>query len=228
MPDQDRRNATRYPAAAAGSGLARVGWWEGKHFRTAAARIEDISTGGAAVALDSEARTSTAVWISLEGPGPVEWVEARLAGVATAEDGSQVVRLAFPMSCPYEVFKAVAWGEPAPRSARPAPDPPPVAPPLAPTTDRPGLPVRPPSRVDSDPAPEGRPTYVVVSVPADALPTLSEAQRSVRTAGGRVGILPWVVAFAVALGVAGLLAALVFEKMGAIRALASPPESARY
>src|SRR3954454_3259712 len=97
---QDRRRAPRYPAAV---DLAQVGWWEDQQFRTAPARLKDISSGGAALLVDGQDVSSSSLWMCLVGEKPTGWISANLAGAHTSEDGVQLVRLSFAESCPYDV-----------------------------------------------------------------------------------------------------------------------------
>lgn len=227
MSVHDRRRATRYPAVV---DAARVGWWEGKHFRTAPARIEDISTGGAAISIGPDSLSAPVLWVCLAGPTPNEWVQAHLTGVTTAEDGSRTVRLAFPLSCPYELFKRVAWGEPAAIAP-----PPPLA--VAPTPDGraevptvvpPPLLTRTHARMRPTATSESVSTCVVVlSLPFDSPPTLCEAEQSIRARKDRVAALSWIVAFAVGLVVAVLLGVLVRGKLEGFRFVESPLKTAR-
>ncbi len=233
MGRQDRRCATRYRAV---EDRARVGWWEGKHFRSAPARIEDISTGGASVCLGQEPLNAQGVWVRLAGTGPDQWVQAQLVGVATAEDGSQVVRLAFPQSCPYEMFKAVVWGEPTPQSpshahsnananAMDAAD---LTPEVVDAT-----PAINPFRRPSPTAPEvsagdGPGYVVVVSMPFGSVPTLCEAERAVRAGKDRIGILTWASALAVGLVVAVVLGLVIVQKLGTFRSVDFLLKTARH
>ncbi len=208
MNPTDRRSSTRYVPAA---DQARVGWWEGVHFRTAAARLTDISVGGAAVTVDPPAFQATTVWVCLVDQSAPEWVEADSAGSITETDGAQRLRLAFTHSCPYEVFKAAVWGDLA------APAAPPARPDAEPPTERPPEEIA--RRDDLN--------YVVLSSSVEhGPPTLQESWLARRAERDRMAVLPWAVAMAMGLATVALLGVLVLEHLGRLRLIASLLRSA--
>jgi hypothetical protein len=221
---KDRRTSSRYTPAV---DQARVGWWDGKQFRTTSATLQNISTGGAAVTIDGQIlpvdgeMAPATVWMCVVGQEPTEWVQSRIAGAMTGEDGTRRVRLAFAQHCPYEVFKASVWGDPAAQPPRAAPgageqSAPPTS---VPSGDRPPLPHRQPARRLTVALSHGdKLTCVVVaSAAADAPPTLYEAERSQRVLKDRVAVLPWSMAFVMGLATAAMLGMVVVERLGQLR-----------
>ena len=119
MRPNDNRTSSRYTPAVS---QAQLGWWDGKLFLTTSAKLQDISTGGAALTIDEQEMAPTTVWMCMVGQGPTEWVQSQVAGATTGENGTRRVRLAFADHCPYEVFKASVWGDPAAQPPRTAPE----------------------------------------------------------------------------------------------------------
>jgi hypothetical protein len=221
---KDRRTSARYTPAVDQS---QIGWWDGKQFRTTSATLQDISTGGAALTIDGQIlpvdgeMAPATVWMCVVGQEPTEWVQSRIAGATTGEDGTRRVRLAFTEHCPYEVFKASVWGNPAAQPPRAAPgageqSAPPTS---VPPGDRPPLPRRLPDRRQTVALSHGDELtcVVVASAAADGPPTLYEAERSQRVLKDRVAVLPWAMAFVMGLAVAAMLGMVVVERLGQFR-----------
>jgi hypothetical protein len=219
---QDRRRAPRYPAAV---DRAQVGWWEDKQFRTAPARLTDISSGGASLVLDGQGVPSSFLWMCLVGEKPTGWISANLAGAQTSEDGVQLVRLAFAESCPYEVFKTAVWGSPSSQMSAP----PPILDRRAP---RAGVATgeQPPSD-ECHPVPVQRPPdplaldrmtrVVLVSPLAPMPPTLWEAEQSQRVLKDRLAVLPWALTSVMSLIVVTLIGIITSSWLGHVRLVES-------
>lgn len=223
IASQDRRRALRYPAAM---DQAEVGWCEDKQFRTAAARLKDISSGGAALILDGQEVASTSLWMRLGGENPTQWISANLAGAQTSEDGVQLVRLAFAEPCPYDVFKTAVWGTSSAPMAAPAPIPDRRANWTGvPTGEQPPSDARQPEPIQQrplDPPARDELTRVVLVSPlALTPPTLMEAEESQRVLKDRLAVLPWVMTFAMSLIVVALIGIIIWESLGHVRLVES-------
>jgi hypothetical protein len=201
---EDRRETPRYDPAI---DTAKLGWWEAGEFHTAQARLQDISSGGAALGVDRDGPVADEIWMCVATTGEGVWVQASVAELDDG-DGERRVRLAFAESCPYDVLKVAAWGT---ASARP----------VLPVAGR-GIPASPAvvgegsldraSRAAGEfppPSPEEE-TPVVVTTPALG----PDARRSLQEAEDRVILLPWVMAALMTLSVVVLLGILVMDRMG--------------
>lgn len=78
--DPERRWLPRYAPV---KDVVYLGWWVGSEFRTTSAVLKDIGLGGASLLVDAPDPVDRRVWISLEGPNPGDWVEARVIDVET-------------------------------------------------------------------------------------------------------------------------------------------------
>jgi hypothetical protein len=76
------------------------------------------------VSVDQKGPSTEKAWMCLAGQEVTQWVGAQVAGVMVDESGNQLVRLAFPESCPYDVFRAAVWGDPIEAADFALPDPP--------------------------------------------------------------------------------------------------------
>jgi hypothetical protein len=76
------------------------------------------------VSMDQAGPGAEKAWICLVGQDVTQWVGAQVTGVTVDESGNQLVRLAFPESCPYDVFRAAVWGDPIVAADFALPDPP--------------------------------------------------------------------------------------------------------
>jgi hypothetical protein len=101
-PDE-RRDASRYPTV---DNRARLGWWEAETFRESAARVGDVSQGGALVFVESPPPPDAPVWLLLEEPVATSWVPAIVVRSRGTAAGSHALGLQFH-DCPYELFKAL-------------------------------------------------------------------------------------------------------------------------
>ncbi len=121
MPSPDRRCSFRYSPTR---DLACLGWWDGRQFRTARVQLRNISTDGALVSLGQERPDSGKVWVCLAGQDVSQWVRAEVAEVTADDIGNHLVRLTFPESCPYDLFRSAVWGEPIAAADIAVPEPP--------------------------------------------------------------------------------------------------------
>ena len=76
------------------------------------------------VSVDQAGPSTEKAWMCLAGQDVTQWVGAQVTGVAVDESGNQLVRLAFPEGCPYDVFRAAVWGDPIVAADFALPDPP--------------------------------------------------------------------------------------------------------
>jgi hypothetical protein len=115
----ERRKEARYMPVAR---RAYVGWWEDGTFRTASARVENLSRGGAAVLVEgSPPALMTPAWLCLIGPVRPDWYAGQVVDRAETAGAGRVVRVALARPLPYDVFKAVVWGIPSGEPDRGAP-----------------------------------------------------------------------------------------------------------
>ncbi len=108
MRRPDRRRSFRYKPTR---DAAALGWWEGKHFRTVQVQLRNISTGGALISLGEARPASPKVWLSLVGQDVSQWARAEVVEQTEDEAGTALLRLAFPETCPYVVFKLAVCGQ---------------------------------------------------------------------------------------------------------------------
>jgi tRNA A-37 threonylcarbamoyl transferase component Bud32 len=103
----DRRKEPRYVPVHC---RARVGWWRGDAWRTADARIENLSRGGAAVFVAEVPPDASAVWLCFLDAPPRQWHAARVVGLDSEGHGARTVRVALAHPLPFCVFTSVVWG----------------------------------------------------------------------------------------------------------------------
>jgi hypothetical protein len=99
----DRRRACRYPTV---SNQARLGWWSGADFSEVDARLGDISQGGALV-VATGVLPAGAVFLRLSGPIETGWFPAEVLRTVSVARSSCLIALAFPETCPYDLFTGV-------------------------------------------------------------------------------------------------------------------------
>jgi hypothetical protein len=99
----ERRLSPRDPAVANG---ARLEWWEGDTSRDTAARLVDISEGGALVVADVPPPLAQAVWLRVVDPAPTDWVKATVV----RHGGPHEAGLAFADRCPADLYMAATLG----------------------------------------------------------------------------------------------------------------------
>lgn len=112
-PPEERRRSPRY---IVGNNRVWLGWWTGEsEFVTTAARIVNISLGGALISPENPPPQDRPCWLCLGVPEPVDSVELNVIEVMTTRQGQFGVRAQFREPCPYGFFKAVVEGtEPVP------------------------------------------------------------------------------------------------------------------
>ena len=88
-----------------------AGWWVTEdEFTTTAARVENISRGGAKVRSAFEPDVSQDLWIRVANPLYDECVQATVLEVVPTPDGDFWVRMAFSEPCPQPLFEIVTQG----------------------------------------------------------------------------------------------------------------------
>lgn len=104
----ERRAHPRLPAV---DDRIWAGWWlNDDEFATTAARVENISRGGAKVRSSDEPDVWRDLWIRLATPFSTESVQATVLEVVPSPDGEFWVRVAFSEPCPDEFFEIVTEG----------------------------------------------------------------------------------------------------------------------
>ncbi len=103
----ERRTSTRYAAV---DSRCRVGWWEGPQFRELSAVLRNISTRGALITSEELPPAGVRAWLFLEGNAQTPWLQAGIVKASRTEQGCYQVALVFVSPCPYETFKAAAFG----------------------------------------------------------------------------------------------------------------------
>lgn len=104
----ERRASPRLPAQ---DERIWAGWWlNDDEFTTTAARVENISRGGAKVRSTFEPDVSQDVWIRVANPLCDECVQATVLEVVPTPEGDFWVRMAFSEPCPDPVFEIVTRG----------------------------------------------------------------------------------------------------------------------
>lgn len=117
-PPDERRKSPRY---AAGTNQVWIGWWsDGGAFVTTAARIVNISLGGAYVSPESPPPQDRPSWLCQGIPEPVDSVEVGVIEVVASRQGQYGIRVKFREPCPYSFFKAVIDGTANPAALAPA------------------------------------------------------------------------------------------------------------
>jgi hypothetical protein len=104
----ERRESPRLPAVER---RAWLGWWATPdQFQTFAARLDDISQGGAKLVTSDPPPTQQVVWLCLGMPEPTECVQAKVLQVIPTADGVAIVRIAFGMPCPHNLYQVAIHG----------------------------------------------------------------------------------------------------------------------
>src|SRR5437763_3430086 len=81
---RDRRTSPRHRPAF---DQLRIAWMEGRGLRRIEARLRDLSSGGALIAVDAPLTAQGPVWIGLEGTPIDQWVLAEVVRVESGEAG---------------------------------------------------------------------------------------------------------------------------------------------
>jgi PilZ domain len=104
----DRRRTPRYPAEVH---RAWLGWWTGPGaFHTVAAKLEDISMGGARLHTADPPAAGQILWLCLGIPDPSECVQAKVVAVSPSAEGDCIVRVAFGAPCPRNLYQTAIYG----------------------------------------------------------------------------------------------------------------------
>ncbi len=120
--DRERRKLPRFDAA---DNRVWLGWWLGEtNFVCTAARIINISQGGALLSPQDPPPQDRPCWLCLGVPEPVDYVEVAVLEVTANRVGQFAVRLAFREPCPFSFFKAVIEGHAGPAELVPTGGPP--------------------------------------------------------------------------------------------------------
>lgn len=107
----DRRSSCRYVVVV---DQAWLGWWDGPSYVTAPCRILDLSIRGALLEVETLPFAERSVWFCPPETAAAEWLEATLVQRHQQKTGLQHARIAFQRMLPYETFKALVYGHPAP------------------------------------------------------------------------------------------------------------------
>jgi hypothetical protein len=108
----ERRASPRLPAV---DDRIWAGWWlSDDEFTTTAARVENISRGGAKVRAMDEPGVWQDLWISLANNRCAEYVQATVLEVVPSPEGDYWVRMAFLEPCPDEFLESITEGDPSP------------------------------------------------------------------------------------------------------------------
>jgi hypothetical protein len=86
--------------------LACVEWLEGGEILGTAARLVDVSEGGALFLADHRPPLHLTVWCRLEGPAPTDWLTARIVRHGAEHE----VGLAFADACRFDFTMAATLG----------------------------------------------------------------------------------------------------------------------
>ncbi len=105
---EERRTSPRYRAKVH---RAWLGWWTSPgEFGSVAARLEDISLGGARVVTANPPAAQQLVWLCLGIPDPTECVQAKVLEIIPTPNGDFIVRLAFGTPCPQNLYQTAIYG----------------------------------------------------------------------------------------------------------------------
>ena len=108
VPINERRASPRFPAVER---RAWLGWWSApEQFARFAARLDDISLGGAKLVTADPPPLGQVVWLCLGTPDPTECVQAKVLQVLPTPDGTSIVRLAFGTPCPQNLYRVAIYG----------------------------------------------------------------------------------------------------------------------
>lgn len=105
----ERRREPRHPAVEY---RAWVGWWRDAHdFVIVAARLENISRGGALLVLADAPPVLDSIWICLGSPDPVDCARGIVLEVRMIHpNGDRAVRVAFRAPCSDVFFRTAILG----------------------------------------------------------------------------------------------------------------------
>lgn len=107
-PRRDRRAATRHRPVWP---RAWLGWREPAGFQCVPCWIRDIGVGGIQLGLHEIPPVGVALVFRLDGEWLPTWFEVRILELIPEDQpGFVTARMAFPGSCPFKLFMAVAYG----------------------------------------------------------------------------------------------------------------------
>jgi hypothetical protein len=105
---EERRRSPRFPAA---EHCAWLGWWTAPgEFGTVPVHLEDISLGGAKLLAAEPPMPQQIVWFCLGLPHPAECVQSKVVAVTPVSEGDFIVRIAFGIPCPQNLYRAAIYG----------------------------------------------------------------------------------------------------------------------
>lgn len=85
---------------------ARLTWWVGGEGHESAARLVNLSEGGALFIAESPPPLHHAVWCRLEEPTRTDWIKA----IVVRHGEAQEIGLSFPTACPFDFTIAATLG----------------------------------------------------------------------------------------------------------------------
>jgi hypothetical protein len=104
----ERRESSRFRAVEQ---RAWLGWWAGpRRFATVDARLDNISQGGARIVMADPPPVQQIVWLCMGIPDPTECVQAKVLEVKPTPEGDSVIRLAFGIPCPHNLYQVAIYG----------------------------------------------------------------------------------------------------------------------
>jgi hypothetical protein len=105
---EERRHVPRYRTALH---RAWLGWWTAPGaFGTVPVHLDDISLGGAKLLAAEPLLPQQIVWLCLGVPDPAECVQAKVVAVTPRSEGDFIVRIAFGIPCPHNLYQAAICG----------------------------------------------------------------------------------------------------------------------
>jgi hypothetical protein len=114
---RERRRTKRYPAA---EHRAWIGWRKDDgEYSVFAAKLIDVSRGGARLSLAEPPPTNHRVWLWLGAPKPVDYVQATTLDVKVSPENEYDVRVEFHSACPKLFYQVAVHGQ-TPATARAA------------------------------------------------------------------------------------------------------------
>jgi hypothetical protein len=105
---EERRRSPRYPTVEQ---RAWLGWWTAPdEFGTVPVHLQDISLSGARLLAAEPPLPHQFVWFCLGVPDPAECVQAKVLAVTPRAEGDFVVRIAFGIPCPQNLYRIAIYG----------------------------------------------------------------------------------------------------------------------
>lgn len=103
----DSRGSSRYEAV---KGAVYLGWWEEPEFRTCAARLKNLSHGGALVLVGLAPPEGADLWLCRGGSAPGDWAAVTVVEAVGPRERVWQLRLAFSEACPFTLFESAVLG----------------------------------------------------------------------------------------------------------------------